>query len=103
MGGSDKGDSFEMLALAFRTRVCAVACIGETKQHFVRLASSESIPYIETDNIYEAVRWLMMEANPGDVLLLSPGCASFGLFRDYLDRAEKFREALERYASISCY
>ena len=41
----------------------------------------------------------VMQANQkciiGDVLLLSPGCASFGMFRDYLDRAEQFRSAVK--------
>lgn len=43
----------------------------------------------------DAVRNAFVKASPGDTILLSPGCASFGMFRDYLDRAEKFREAVE--------
>lgn len=43
----------------------------------------------------EAVRDAFTKASPGDTILLSPGCASFGMFRDYLDRAEKFREAVD--------
>jgi UDP-N-acetylmuramoylalanine--D-glutamate ligase len=44
----------------------------------------------------EAVRLSAQVAERGDHILLSPGCASFGMFRDYLDRANKFREAIEK-------
>ena len=42
----------------------------------------------------EAVSAARREARPGDVILLSPGCASFGLFRDEFDRGDRFREAV---------
>jgi UDP-N-acetylmuramoylalanine--D-glutamate ligase len=44
----------------------------------------------------EAVRLSRAVAQSGDSVLLSPGCASFGMFKDYLDRANKFREAVEK-------
>jgi UDP-N-acetylmuramoylalanine--D-glutamate ligase len=44
----------------------------------------------------EAVRLSAEIAKSWDTILLSPGCASFGMFRDYLDRAEKFREAVAK-------
>lgn len=43
----------------------------------------------------EAVNWLYNQSEGGDVLMLSPGCASFGLFKDYLDRANQFREVIK--------
>lgn len=43
----------------------------------------------------DAVKAASEGAKKGETVLLSPGCASFGLFRDYLDRANKFREAVE--------
>lgn len=43
----------------------------------------------------EAVNWLYNQSQKGDVLILSPGCASFGLFKDYLDRAHQFRDAIK--------
>jgi len=42
----------------------------------------------------EAVTAARYEAQPGDVVLLSPGCASFGLFRDEFDRGDRFREVI---------
>ncbi len=44
----------------------------------------------------EAVQYAHQHARKGDSVLLSPGCASFGMFRDYLDRAEQFREAIKK-------
>ena len=46
----------------------------------------------------EAVTLASRVAKDGDTVLLSPGCASFGMFRNYLDRAEQFRGAFEKIA-----
>lgn len=92
---SDKWDSFEYLSDRFQKRVSAMACIGATKERFVTIAKQKHIPYLATDNLSEGVIWLYNQAKNGDVLMLSPGCASFWLFRDYLDRAHQFRDAIK--------
>ncbi len=94
--GSDKWDSFDHLSEAFKHRVKALACIWVTKDHFIRLAKINGIPYLPTDSMQEAVNYLFANGEVNDVLMLSPGCASFGLFRDYLDRANQFREAIKK-------
>lgn len=71
-----------------------MACIGATKAHFSDLAKKTNIPFRETDNLEESVKWLYNQTKSGDIIMLSPGCASFGLFKDYLDRANKFRDAI---------
>jgi UDP-N-acetylmuramoylalanine--D-glutamate ligase len=91
VGWSDKGDNFSFLAPKFAERVRAMVCIGATKQHFIEIAKQEQIPYLATDSLSEWVHWLYEHGTTGDVLMLSPGCASFWLFRDYLDRANQFR------------
>lgn len=93
--GSDKWDVFVHLAPRFRERVKAMVCIGATKDHFVRIAESAGIPYLVTDMLSEGVKWLYSSWTPWDVLMLSPGCASFWLFRDYLDRAHQFRDSIK--------
>lgn len=95
-GGSDKGDSFVHLENIFSRRVKHVACIGATKKHFSDLAKKCEINFLETDNLDKAIKWLYDQARSGDIVMLSPGCASFGLFKDYLDRANKFRDAVEK-------
>jgi UDP-N-acetylmuramoylalanine--D-glutamate ligase len=96
VGGSDKGDSFLHLAKKFHNRVKAMVCIGATKEKFIQIAKQENIPYVATDSLDEWVGWLYEKKKFGDILMLSPGCASFWLFRDYLDRAHQFREAIEK-------
>ncbi len=96
VGWSDKWDSFASLAPVFATRVQAVACIGATKQQFIDIAEQEDIPYLATDNLGDAVTWLYWQGRDWDILILSPGCASFWLFQNYLDRANQFRVAIQK-------
>ncbi len=96
VGWSDKWDIFASLAPMIAKRVKAMACIGATKQAFSSIAVQEVTPYIETDNLSDAVNWLYGQRNSWDVLMLSPGCASFWLFRDYLDRAHQFRDSIAK-------
>lgn len=95
VGGSDKGDDFDFLWKLFHKRVKSLACIGQTKKKFSKIAQEWNIEFIETDDLNEAVKKLYNNANEWDILMLSPGCASFGLFQDYLDRAKKFRSSLD--------
>lgn len=96
VGGSDKGDMFDYLAPLMRKRVRALVCIGATKDQFIALAEQEHLPYLSTDDLWKGVEWLYMQWRRWDVLMLSPGCASFWLFRDYLDRANQFRECIKK-------
>ena len=94
-GWSDKGDSFEHLTSLLFEKVKAMACIGATKWQFVKIATKIVLPHVATDSLEEAVQYLISQASEGDVVLLSPGCASFGLFKDYLDRANQFRSVVQ--------
>ncbi len=96
VGWSDKGDVFEYLWDKFSIRVKAVVCIGATKDHFIRIAKERNIPYISTDNLQKWVEWLYKQKEWGDIIMLSPWCASFGLFHDYLDRANQFRAIIKK-------
>ncbi len=95
VGGSDKWDEFIHLAPKFQKRVKAMVCIWATKERFVAIAKKENIEYLATDILSDGVKWLYSKWVPWDVLILSPWCASFWLFRDYLDRANQFRECIK--------
>lgn len=71
-----------------------IVLIGATRDILAQKSELACVKYIYADDMNEAVHRAYEQAKRGDVVLLSPGCASFGLFRDYLDRANKFREAI---------
>ncbi|MCK9271952.1 UDP-N-acetylmuramoyl-L-alanine--D-glutamate ligase [Candidatus Gracilibacteria bacterium] len=94
-GGSDKGDDFEYLAPLLKEKVKHGELIGETSSKLGLLFNKNSISFHYAISMNDAVKKAYKFAESGDTILLSPGCASFGLFRDYLDRADKFREAVD--------
>lgn len=96
VGWSDKWDSFVHLSQKFEDRVKAIVTIWATKEQFIAMAKEENIPYLSTDSLQDGVEWLYPKWINGDVLMISPGCASFGLFKDYLDRANQFRDAIKK-------
>lgn len=95
-GGSDKGDPFEGLAGPLSDKTAFAALIGATAPKLAEICESAGVPYRICADMDEAVAAASEGAAMGQTVLLSPGCASFGLFKDYLDRANKFRGAVER-------
>ncbi len=94
-GGSDKGDPFDWLEQKLKETVKFVVLIGATRDLLSKKCLSASIPFFFSETMDDAVMQANQKCIIGDVLLLSPGCASFGMFRDYLDRAEQFRSAVK--------
>lgn len=88
-GGIDKGNDYVQLApLAGKVKV--LVCLGKDNRK-LRGAFEEHIPLIlETSSMQEAVTAAQDVSQAGDVVLLSPACASFDLFRNYEDRGEQF-------------
>ena len=70
----------------------AVYAIGESRR-LVRDALMDVCPVHESDSLEAAVRSAYAEAKSGDTVLLSPGCSSFDMFRDYAERGDTFRRA----------
>jgi UDP-N-acetylmuramoylalanine--D-glutamate ligase len=95
-GGTDKGNDYSVLEELVRTKVKAIVCLGvdNRKLH----ASFEGIVgadrMVDASSAEEAVQAASRFAKAGDVVLLSPCCASFDLFKNYEDRGEKFKEAV---------
>lgn len=88
-GGRPKGDSFESLAPLLPQRCRAVVAYGEARTRLVaELAGTVTIE--EVTRFEEAVAIAARMARPGDVVLLSPACASFDQFENYEERGSKF-------------
>ena len=94
VGGTDKGNDYSVLLGLAKEKVRAMICMGVDNSKFH--ASFEGVvPEIhDVSSAEEAVRMASRLAKPGDVVLLSPCCASFDLFKNYEDRGRKFKEAV---------
>jgi UDP-N-acetylmuramoylalanine--D-glutamate ligase len=89
-GGTDKGNDYSSLLGLAERRVKALICLGvdNTKLH---AAFDAVVPHVEeTQRMADAVARAVALATPGDVVLLSPCCASFDLFKNYEDRGHQF-------------
>jgi UDP-N-acetylmuramoylalanine--D-glutamate ligase len=89
-GGRDKGGDFSRLAQAVRRRVTRVILIGEAAP-LLRQAWNGVATMSEAATLRDAVNLAAQDASPGDVVLLSPACASFDMFADYQDRGRQFK------------
>lgn len=96
VGGTDKGNDYSVLVPLVKEKVKAIVCLGvdNSKIHaaFEGIVGKDRI--VDTKSAEEAVKASSNFANPGDVVLLSPCCASFDLFTCYEDRGEKFKAAV---------
>ncbi len=96
VGGKDKGNDYSVLEELVRKKVKAIVCLGvdNAKIHaaFEGIVGSENI--VDTLSAEAAVQASARFAAPGDVVLLSPCCASFDLFKNYEDRGRLFKEAV---------
>ncbi|MBT1687820.1 UDP-N-acetylmuramoyl-L-alanine--D-glutamate ligase [Dawidia soli] len=93
-GGVDKGNDYGLIEDAVRQKVRALICLGKDNEK-LKKAFGNVVPVIqETQSVPELVKMALQEAKPGDVVLLSPACASFDLFRNYEDRGDQFRKAV---------
>jgi UDP-N-acetylmuramoylalanine--D-glutamate ligase len=93
-GGVDKGNDYGQIEELVREKVKALICLGKDNSKLVSYFTGK-VPVIrETQDIREAVRIGLELGTPGDVVLLSPACASFDLFRNYEDRGAQFKAAV---------
>ena len=95
MGGRNKGSDFTKLAATVKRKVKKVVLIGEAKGE-IRAALSGSAELEDASTLEDAVRKAYKSAEPGDVVMLSPACASFDMFKDYRDRGRVFKEAVAK-------
>ncbi|MBO5330788.1 MAG: UDP-N-acetylmuramoyl-L-alanine--D-glutamate ligase [Alistipes sp.] len=91
-GGTDKGNDYEPLKGFARQKVKALICMGVDNEKLVREFEGVVPRVISTSTLEDAMRAAKAEATQGDVVLLSPACASFDLFKNYEQRGELFKQ-----------
>jgi UDP-N-acetylmuramoylalanine--D-glutamate ligase len=91
LGGSLKGESFDELAESLPPSVRSIDLIGEASDDLAAALGRAGRLYRRSGDLATAVGAAAGEAEPGDVVLLSPACASFDQFRDYEERGATFR------------
>jgi UDP-N-acetylmuramoylalanine--D-glutamate ligase len=95
LGGTDKGNDYGLIADLVKEKVKAIVCMGVDNQKIIA-AFKDLVPVIiETDSAKKAVNASFKLAEKGDVVLLSPACASFDLFKNYEDRGCQFKDAVK--------
>ncbi|MEY2905173.1 MAG: UDP-N-acetylmuramoyl-L-alanine--D-glutamate ligase [Bacteroidota bacterium] len=95
-GGVDKGNDYSELIPLVRQKVKKLVCLGKNNEPLLH-AFGEIIPIVEEASSMEiAVNLCMEGAENGDIILLSPACASFDLFNNYMHRGEMFRQEFEK-------
>lgn len=92
MGGIDKGNDYDVVRAQVKEKVKAIICLGKDNSRIQEALSNEVPLIVGTDNMKDAVQSAYFIANKGDVVLLSPACASFDLFKNYEDRGEQFKK-----------
>lgn len=96
LGGRDKGNDYSEIAGEVRSKVHTIIAIGEGRQEIQRQLG-DAAPYLITaESMEEAVALASDKAKRGEVVLLSPACASFDMFNSYEHRGQVFKEAVRK-------
>ncbi|GEP90984.1 UDP-N-acetylmuramoylalanine--D-glutamate ligase [Chitinophaga terrae (ex Kim and Jung 2007)] len=95
MGGIDKGNDYSAIRDLVKEKVKAIICMGVDNTPIINALSKDTPVMISTASMHDAVTEAFNQATKGDIVLLSPACASFDLFKNYEDRGRKFKEEVK--------
>ncbi len=93
-GGVDKGNDYSALNDVVKGKVKTLICLGKENEKLFKAFKNIIPEIIETEDVEACAKLCLERATKGDVVLLSPCCASFDLFKNYEDRGDKFKEAV---------
>jgi len=93
-GGIDKGNDYNLIKEEVKKKVKTLICLGKDNAKLTSFFTSVVPKVMETQDVGQLVRMALESAQSGDVVLLSPACASFDLFKNYGDRGDQFRNAV---------
>ncbi len=100
-GGYDKQVDLSAMATAIAGRCRAVACMGTTgprlRELITQVPRNQAVVSPSCQNFGEAFDWAVMQSQPGDAIVLSPGCASYDWFRNFADRGQQFTERARQW------
>lgn len=99
MGGRDKGGDFFALRRLIKDKVKLLVLLGEAKEKIAE-SLGDIVPFEYVKDMKSAVELSVSRASEGDTVLLSPGCTSFDMFRDFEDRGRCFKEAVNAIRSL---
>jgi UDP-N-acetylmuramoylalanine--D-glutamate ligase len=94
LGGVDKGNDYTLIEELVKEKVKAIVCLGTDNTKIHRAFGNTVEVMVNTQSAEEAVKAAFHLSAKGDVVLLSPACASFDLFSNYEERGRKFKEAV---------
>lgn len=95
LGGVDNGNDYRILNDLVSEKVKAIVCLAESTERIHQAFSDMVDRIVDVRNAVDAVNTAYALASKGDVVLLSPACASFDLFKNYEDRGEQFAQAVK--------
>lgn len=95
LGGLDKGNNYSLIEGLVKDKVKAIVCMGVDNSKIHAAFDGIVSPIVDTASAEDAVQTSFKLAAKGDVVLLSPACASFDLFKNYEDRGTQFKQAVK--------
>ncbi len=93
-GGIDKGNDYKLIEEQVRKKVRVLICLGKDNEKLKTAFKGVVSEIYETQSVKELAQLALKVSKAGDVVLLSPACASFDLFKNYEDRGNQFRKAV---------